>query len=326
MKLSIVVAAYNVEKYIEKCLLSCIQQAGSFEYEVVVVNDGSTDGTPEILTRLASEHPVIKIVNQSNSGLGAARNTGLSNASGMYVWCIDGDDYLNPDAILEIVTAIENKQLDILILNYAVVDEQYQAVSNHDNRPQNVDGVFTGGDYYENNYSKSYTWLFVFKRSIFTENNILFKERINMQDSEILPKLLLHAQRIAFLDKVCYYYLQQPESFTNSANGEKRYRYFESIIAVRDSLQEFLSIAETQNPKIASGIKKKLSSFHHIVYNHLIYVPYQKGWLVKIIDLLKNNRLYPLQYSGSAKAKLMVFVMNIMPVTTKKIIDHLRKK
>ena len=324
MKLSIIVAAYNVEKYIEKCLLSCIQDV-SHSYEILVVNDGSTDHTLEILSNLASVYNIIKVIDQPNSGLGAARNSGMQHSKGAYLWFIDGDDYVDAKSISSILKEVDSKQLDTLILDYAAVDEQYVILGQHRNTPQSVQGVFTGGDYYEANYSKSYTPLFVFKRSLFTKNNILFKERINMQDSEILPKLLIDAQRVSFLDEICYYYLQQSESFTNSDKGEKRFTYFESIIAVRDFLEAFLIIAETQNPKIANGIRKKLLSIHHIVYNHLIYVRYQKDWLVKIIALLKDNKLYPLQYSGNIKAKVLAPAMNLMPQTTKKVIDTLRK-
>lgn len=324
MNLSIVIAAYNVENYIEKCILSCIQDSGAFEYDIIVVDDGSNDQTPEILTKLQNEHSIVKVVTQKNSGLGAARNTGLQHSNADYVWFIDGDDALHEDVVLKIITETLNKKLDTLILNYAAVNEQFEILQNHGNRPENVSGIFSGGDYYEHNYSKSYTWLFVFKRKLFTENAIYFKERINMQDSEILPKLMFHANRISFFDEVCYYYMQQPGSFTNSKNAEKRYKYFESIIAVRDSLEGFLASDGYKNSQIASGIRMKLQSLHHIVYNHLVFTRYEEKWLEKIIVLLRNNRFFPLQYGQSAKTKLVAMALNAAPVFTKKIIDGMR--
>ena len=325
MKLSIVIAAFNVEKYIKKCILSCIQDTRLFEYEVVVVNDGSTDQTLNILQTLEPLYANLKVISQENTGLGGARNTGLNHAKGDYIWFIDGDDYLQQDILADIIHETTTKDLDALILDYAVVDESYKVLEQHQNTIH-ISEIITGGDYYETHFSKSYTWMFVFKRSLFTTNNLIFKERINMQDSEILPKIMNHIKRLTFLNKVCYFYLQQPESFTNSEKGGKRYNYFESIIAVSYSLQEFLSSIEDENPKIALGIKKKLLSFHHIVYNHLVYVPYEKKWLIKIIELLKIHAFYPLQFQGDTKVRLIVILMNTWPVSTKKAIDVLRNK
>jgi len=302
-----------------------MQNTATFDYEIVVVNDGSTDRTLSILQKLEPIYTNLKVISQENTGLGGARNTGLNHAKGDYVWFIDGDDYLHDAILSDIIQETTAKDLDTLILNYAVVNESYNVLEQHQNTI-NISEIITGGDYYEAHFSKSYTWMFVFKRSIFTTNNLTFKERINMQDSEILPKIMYHTKRLAFLHKVCYYYLQHPESFTNSEKGGKRYKYFESIIAVSYSLQEFLSNVEEKNPKIALGIKKKLLSFHHIIYNHLVYVPYEKKWLIKIIGLLRMHEFYPLQFQGDRKVKLIVVLMNNWPVSTKKAIDVLRNK
>ena len=97
VKISVVIPVYNVEKYLEQCLDSVIAQ--SFEdIEVICVNDGSTDSSLEILKRYADNDSRIKIISQKNKGAGAARNVGIENAAGEYVYFMDSDDYLNSDA------------------------------------------------------------------------------------------------------------------------------------------------------------------------------------------------------------------------------------
>ena len=97
VKISVVIPVYNVEKYLEQCLDSVIAQ--SFEdIEVICVNDGSTDSSLEILKRYANNDSRIKIISQKNKGAGAARNVGIENAAGEYVYFMDSDDYLNADA------------------------------------------------------------------------------------------------------------------------------------------------------------------------------------------------------------------------------------
>ena len=103
MRLSIIIPMYNVSLYVEKCVRSCLRQDIPYsEYEIILVNDGSTDNTLDIVQSIAREYPNIHIVDQENAGLSIARNVGLSKAAGEYVWFIDSDDWIE-DNILSVV-------------------------------------------------------------------------------------------------------------------------------------------------------------------------------------------------------------------------------
>lgn len=326
MKLSIIIAAFNVEKFIKKCVLSCLNQnLDQSLYEIVIVNDGSTDNTQLILEQIRERHRNIIIISQENSGLGASRNMGLKQSKGEFVWFIDGDDYIQENILKEILELIKDNTLDVLALDYSIVNDKYDILSACLNKLEGVTGIITGSDFYEKNYSNSYTVLFVFKRELFLANQIYFKERINMQDSEILPKIMLHCKRLSFFNKVCYYYVQHPNSFTNSINGEKRFKYFESIIEVRSSLLLFLTDSAKDNVKMTKGVQKKIEHLNNIVLNHLVFFPYEKEYLNKIIQLLKVNEFYPLKSKVKGKMRLIKIGMNLNPIFTKKIIDFLRK-
>ncbi len=325
MKLSIIIAAYNVEKFIEKCIYSCVHQ--NFDktlYEIVVVNDGSTDKTPIILNRLKKEINNLKVIHQENSGLGASRNRGLKESKGKFVWFIDGDDYLEENVLQSIVSEIKKNKLDVLVLDYAVVNANYQILSTKANELVAVNGVITGSEFYENNYEKSYSWLFVFKQELFLKHEIKFKERINMQDSEILPKLLINTQRISAIKEVCYNYMQQAKSYTNSNNGNKRFKYFESIVEVYNSLQYFLINNVADDKSMENGIKMKLQSFHTIIFNHLIFFQYEKERFLKIIKLLKATGFYPLKAKALSKMWFIKLGMNTNPFITKRLFDFIR--
>jgi glycosyltransferase involved in cell wall biosynthesis len=121
VKLSIIIAAYNVEKFIEKCIYSCVHQ--NFDkslYEIVVVNDGSKDNTTKILNKLETKIENLHTIYQENSGLGASRNIGLKNALGDYVWFIDGDDYIENNCLEAMLKLLTEEQSDVLVLNYTV--------------------------------------------------------------------------------------------------------------------------------------------------------------------------------------------------------------
>lgn len=326
MKLSIIIAAYNVAAFIEKCIESCANQSlAKTDYEIIIVDDGSTDNTLEIVNQLSQRIDNLRIFTQPNSGLGASRNTGLKHSTGEYLWFIDGDDYIDENCIVDFVQIIEQKNLDVLVLNYTPVDSEYKALSKSVAPVYNGHDVITGSGFYNSNYSLSYTPLFVFKRSLFTDHNVLFKERINMQDSEILPKLMVNTKRLSFFGKNAYYYVQHPNSFTNTTNGEKRLKYFQSMIEVHQSLNDFRHTIITKDKVLAETIQLKLEALHLNVLFHLVYFGYKNERLKEIIELLRENEFYPLK--AKVKGKMMLFKagINFNPVLTKNTIDFLRK-
>ena len=114
-KLSIIVPVYNVEKFLERCITSLLQQdLSKNDYEIVLVNDGSTDNSLSIAEGLAAKHDNIIIISQHNKGLAAARNTGIRNTSGKYIMFVDSDDYLMPNVLASMVATATTQGLDIL--------------------------------------------------------------------------------------------------------------------------------------------------------------------------------------------------------------------
>lgn len=327
MKLSIIIAAYNVEAYIKKCVLSCVaQNLDSALYEIIVVNDGSTDNTLGILNKLKVEIPNLKAINQLNAGLGASRNCGIAHSNGDYIWLVDGDDFIKKNVLAGIVKKLTEHNLDVLVLNYNVTNANYQVLEENVHQIVNVKGIVTGAEFYYNNYQLSYSWLFIFKKEKFLLNDIKFMHNINMQDSEILPKLMLCIARLYFYNTSCYNYVQHENSFTNSNNPNKRYFYFQSIVAVRKSLLEFAIIANNQQNKLLyKGILKKVTSLNLVIFNHLVFFKYTYKNLKKIITLLKHNKLYPVKTKVKGKMKIVLLGINTLPFITNKIINLIRK-
>ncbi len=106
-KISFIIPAYNVERFIKRCLDS-IYSIGVESQEVIVVDDGSTDATSEIIESYRHTHPDMLIISQPNRGLSAARNSGLEKATGEFVWFVDSDDYLEPAASRNLIDSIDS--------------------------------------------------------------------------------------------------------------------------------------------------------------------------------------------------------------------------
>ena len=111
MKLSIIVPLYNVEKYIEKCILSLVNQDFR-DYEIIVVNDGSPDESANIVNELKIKYPNVLLFHKENGGLSSARNFGLEKAKGEYVWFVDSDDWIEPDIISLLYKHVKESNLD----------------------------------------------------------------------------------------------------------------------------------------------------------------------------------------------------------------------
>lgn len=122
-KISVIVAVYNTEKYIEKCLRSLLNQTYQ-NLEIIVVDDGSTDNSKEVLKKYSHNDKIKLIYNKKNSGLSYSRNVGLENATGDYIGYIDSDDYVDLDYYEKLIQAIIENKADIAICDMKIVDEE----------------------------------------------------------------------------------------------------------------------------------------------------------------------------------------------------------
>lgn len=321
--ISIVVAAYNEEKFISRCITSCVNASErenvKGEIEIIVVDDASNDNTLSELTKFENKIDVIS--HEKNEGLGAVRNTGLEQATGQYVWFIDGDDFIETGFLSLVINTINDLEPDVLTFEYTTIDEENNYLTTNAHQPKMPKSSLTGAEFYELNYLKSYTPIFIFNKKLFSDG-VRFQERINMQDSEILPKLLFKANSVVYLPQVGYNYFQHTQSFTNSTNFEKRYKYFESIIVVRNSLMTFRD--SLMDRKMIDGINKKLNSLHDVILSHLVFFPYDKKNFLKIINLLKNNNLYPLASKPKGKLRVIRNAINVSPIFSLKILNLMR--
>lgn len=323
MLLSIIIAAYNVEAFIEKCIQSCYDKHLCEDIEILVVDDGSTDKTLKVIYNLYDLVRNLKVIQQKNQGLGASRNNGIQNANGKYIWMIDGDDYIETDNLKLVFRNIQT-DLDVYCINYNVKDENERVL--YKAYPDNyISEIVSGSEYYKLNNEKNYTWQYIFKKELFLENQIFFKERINMQDSEILPKILHHTKSVKYLNFIGYNYVQYINSFTNSQDATKRYKYFQSIIEVRSSLLEFGENIKNVNPELYCGIQMKLNSLNQVVFSHLVFFRYKNKDFLNNINLLKEAKFFPIKTDLTGKMEFVKICLNTFPIITNTFLNLVKK-
>ncbi len=200
---SVIVPIYNVERFLERCFESIFHQTYK-NFEIIAINDGSTDGSAVILDEWAQKDARIKAVHQNNIGVAATRNAGLKLASGEYVLFVDSDDTIAPYGIERLVSKAVYNNLDIAYgagFRISITGK----ISIPTNKPLHlIDKVLTGPQYMEDTIRcKSYNngvWNKMYKRSFLIENELWFKEGIVYEDILWSPQVFLKAQRVQFID------------------------------------------------------------------------------------------------------------------------------
>ena len=261
--LSIVVPVYNVENYIEKCLLSCLaQDIDKSKYEIIVVNDGSKDGSLSIIQNLSSGFSNIMVITQENQGLSVARNTGFQNSKGKYVWFIDSDDYIENNCLGRICSKLKN-DLDILQIQYRWVFDSYKK---KEFRPYIIEGIKTGKEVTLMGGLPNPVPFSIYRSDFLRKHKLEFVKGIYHEDSEFKPRAVYFADKITSLDGVVYNYLQRDHGNIMSSFSLKRAK---DIIFVNNSLFNFsknldFAIQKEFNSKIGLNMNSLLTRLHSL--------------------------------------------------------------
>lgn len=221
--LTVVIPVYNVEKYLNRCIESILLQEWK-NYDILLVDDGSTDHSPQICDDYVKAYDFISVIHKENGGLSEARNTGISHAKGEYVYFPDSDDWIEPDTFIALAEALESQDFDIISFNREFVKGEEDAIVSE---PE-VTQVFEGKDAFVQMLKHTYITGFandkIYRKSLFIDNNILFPSRKYYEDLGTNYKLFLSAQKVYATNQKYYHYLiDNPDSITQSWN-EKKFR------------------------------------------------------------------------------------------------------
>ncbi len=243
VQVSVIVPVYNGEKYLEKCIRSILNQTLE-ELEVLCVDDGSTDGSLEILKALQQEDSRIQILIQPNGGAGAARNNGLRRAKGKYLSILDADDFFEPDMLAEAVAAAEAYEADFVVFNsdqYHMDKEDFVPVSwvlrTHDLPPYMP---FTYRQLTDNIFKTFVGWAWdkLYRRDFILEHNIWFQEQRTTNDMLFVFTALVVAKRIAVVNKVLAHQRRGSGESLSVTREKSWHCFYDALLALRQRLRD----------------------------------------------------------------------------------------
>ena len=295
-KFSIIIPVYNVEKYIEKCLDSIFNQTLK-DFEVIVVNDGTKDKSIELIKNYD-----IKIINQKNQGLSAARNRGVKEATGEYLLFLDSDDYLEKDTLKELNKSFKNNP-DIVRFQIREVYEDGKIINYEEIPFDNKSGVeafmlITKYHFVEN------AWCYAIKRKYYLEEKFSFRVGTYHEDFGLMPLVILKANKVNSISYIGYNYIQRQGSIMNMKDYNKTKK------KVEDFYNHYLFLLEEANKTnldttyfksfISNSIILKITELN----NH-DYKKYKK--------ILKEEKVYDNLVSDSILRKIKKKIISISP-------------
>ena len=256
-KVSVIVPIYNVEKYLEKCLDSLVNQTLE-DIEIILVNDGSTDNSGEIAKKYANKYKdKIIYLEKENGGLSDARNYGLEYVKGDYISFVDSDDYISKNLYSELVKYMD-EDYDMIKFKILTVDlKNNKIIENKTEKFENKTGEEAFDILYKTDKMTEVAWGYLYKASFWKENN--FKYSINMyhEDFGLTPLVILKAKKVASTNILGYYYVQSDKSITRNSDENKKLKMSYDLLKFYDNM-----IKEIENYNISKKSKEDIKIYY----------------------------------------------------------------
>lgn len=270
---SFIVPCYNAEKYLERCAKSLVNQKTDVSYEIIFVNDGSTDGTQKILESLKKKYgEKVRVIEQKNQGISAARNAGIENARGKYLGFIDDDDFVSENYLDELYKRTKSSA-DIVQLAYDCIspDEKLISVVNHQK-----DVSISENQNQLMKYCYGFVWSGLIKKSLF--ENIRFPYGFWYEDMILVMALVRLCKRYEYLSKTLYHHTIHKTSASKTLWNDKNAKsldqlllplliakYSKNVLKLTDDaflykriLHEYSTVLYLRTKNVRGGVRKSL--------------------------------------------------------------------
>lgn len=311
MKISIIIPVYNVAQYLPACLDSVLGQYFP-DFEVICVNDGSTDDSLVILEEYAAKHPQLKIINQGNAGTASARNHGVVEAKGDYVWFVDSDDWVEKDALQILSQNITNE--DILCFSgrrYFETDDSTEA-SDFMAKEQGL----TGWEYYNRHALEHRNFAFVcvvlriYKRDFLLRNKLFFDKNVTHEDNLWVPFVCYYAKTVKVISDSLYVYrIRKGSKMGDNVSLARK----KDLLNVANELAEFFVPKNDINKTV---IYRSITQHYQVVFQNT------KSEDDKVLLPMVNWELYKTVSRTKMRHRVLYLALRVSPRMFRRILKH----
>lgn len=313
---SVLVPVYNVEKTLDRCIQSILNQTFK-DFEIILVDDGSTDNSGALCDEYAQKYDNIKVIHKENEGLGPTRNAGIKAAQGEFLYHCDSDDWLKEDLLEKSYNAIKESDAQVLVFGYDIFTEKegdivpYGSIKVQNELFENADDV---RKFFTKQYFNSFVVLSacnrMYKRSFIIDNELYFPPLRRSQDMAYSLLLFDHIERLVTLEESFYCYIIEPGVYKGRAFDEM----IDIFSTVYDMTAEYfdkwgLNVGETQQ-NLINNTCEQIANYSA----HAFVVKYKDDWKKNAKKLIEDKRVnkYFSQYKNIKKSKFMaLFTLGI---------------
>ena len=308
--LSIIVPVYNVESYLDRCIQSIFKQGlPQDEFEIIVIDDGSTDKSYVIAQQLQKKHTEIKLYKKNNGGLSDARNMGLKYAMGQYIMFLDSDDYLLENTLIEIVKRAKSEDVELC----EFLMREYDKNGNYKTtliQPFNENRIYTGVEAVTGNVTIASVCTILYKKSFLDKYNLKFTLGLTHEDVDFNIRVYAYAKKIIFTRIVSYVYCWNRDSLNRSSEIEFIKRSILDDLKIAANLRNY---GQRLSEPLKGIYKRKSNS---IIVSQIINSFFRNSTPLSIrkdyVHIAREYRLLPIHgRTSSWKTTVIIPLINI---------------
>ncbi len=329
VKISVLVPVYNVEKSLDRCMESILNQTFK-DIEIIMVDDGSTDGSPAICDRYGEKYDNVEVIHKENEGLGPTRDRGVREASGEYIYHCDSDDWLKEDLLEKAYEAITKADADVCIFGYDLFTEENGEMKPYGN-VHLADGLYTSHgeitklfvDNYYNGFIVMSAWNRLYKRSFIVDNELWFPALRRAQDMAYSMLLFDKLTKVVTLEEALYCYIIEPGTFKGRSFDEMLEIYWQINDFASDYFSRWGLLDENQRTLLDNRTCEAIANYSS--YALVTKYPEQReGNLQHLVSDEKLVRLFK-NYKNVKKSKFMTLFCTAMKLKSKKLVYEVAK-
>lgn len=318
MKLSFIVPVYNAEKYLRGCIDSLYRQELSEEdFEVVCINDGSTDNSKNVLESCKSKHNNFVLINQENRGVSHARNAGIDVAKGKYIRFVDADDYIADNMTAKLLEIAFQYDLDMLYTSTTSTDKENCFESKYNDYSQEIQ-IMRGSTYFSSEKTLNSACFYFIKKKFLEVNSFKFIEGRYLEDGLFSLSLICKAERVAYCDVDYYRYVERPKSIMHNREEKHQLKMIDDFCYAIIYINQIINaeIDKEDNTGFISELMKRRDSYTFFMQIRMLRSSISLSKLKEYMNTLADNNLYP--YPGLAQhyGKKLVFISKLLNLRT----------
>ena len=284
-KISIIVPIYNTESFLDKCIKSLITQSYN-NLEILLINDGSTDGSLSICKKYANQDSRITLINKKNGGVSSARNKGLKIATGDYIGFVDSDDYISSDMYEKLLLAIKENDADIAECGYITTTPNCEIMSKHPLENKVILGSYECSyNYLNKSNTTNFNWNKLYKKFIFED--IRYSNYKYSEDYIVNAKAFYKCNKKVTIDDCCYYYVRNQSSVSHQEFNEAK-------LDIIKAGKEVLKFYESRYPQLCKFVIIYILNNIRKLYEDLIESNVSNKIKFKEILISEYRAFYPL--------------------------------